>query len=506
MNSKFTNTKSVDSMGSVDRKNLLLLRLKGNDLGTDSNSISQVLKDPSSSIGINDHKIFSESAPDLNTSSMHKFSPTDDSIRRGNNYEVKIREEVEKEIKEEYQDKLERIKKFNLDLVREYSFVHQEIKMIGINRKQERLGTITTYISGKAKWSGGVEVMRTENDIDDLTRKLEVIKKPGHSKFDMIAQKRNTIQNALKEKKGKQKQLEEERQDFAIELRHCNDAFQSSFKINQLVGEGKYSLVEFIGIGGFSEVWRGYDIEKCRSVAIKIQPMNPQWSEQIKDNFVKHLAREIQILSSTQHKNVVGFYDKFYIGNNTIAIVMEYCNGGDLAMMLRRRGRISEKEAIYILAQVINGLLSLRLQENYVIHYDLKPANILFAEDEIVKITDFGISKIVEGDASSIELTSQGQGSFIYAAPETFQRGKSVYITRSVDTWSLGIIFYEMLYGSPHPFNEDGKINFISNIKVSEEGKNFIIKCLEKEPTKRPELSVLADDGYIHSILTELNS
>ena len=185
---------------------------------------------------------------------------------------------------------------------------------------------------------------------------------------------------------------------------------------------------------------------------------------------------------------------------------MEYCNGGDLAMMLRRRGRISEKEAIYILAQVINGLLSLRLQENYVIHYDLKPANILFAEDEIVKITDFGISKIVEGDASSIELTSQGQGSFIYAAPETFQRGKSVYITRSVDTWSLGIIFYEMLYGSPHPFNEDGKINFISNIKVSEEGKNFIIKCLEKEPTKRPELSVLADDGYIHSILTELNS
>ncbi|OHT04441.1 Serine/threonine-protein kinase TOUSLED [Tritrichomonas foetus] len=520
--SKGANSKNLDSISSADRKTLLLQRLQGND-HNESNSNSQSVKDPSSIIVRSEHKNATDSLPDR-ISSIHKCPSTlDDSSRRIPD-EIKIREEIEREVKKEYQNKFERMRQFALECFREYANLCQESHLIQISRKQERLGTITTSISGHAKWCGGVEVSRVEREIEILTKKLEILKKPDHQsqkvKSDSENQRYATIK-ALKDKKILLKQLDEERKEFARELRLNADRFNSEFKVGQLLNNGKYALIEFIGRGGFSEVWRAFDIEDVRDVAIKIQHMNPQWSKQTKENFVRHSGREIQILSSTQHKNVVGFYEYFYIGDNTLALVMEYCNGSDLAVALRKRGRIPEKEAKYILAQVIGGLLALRSMEKYVIHYDLKPANILFTADGTVKITDFGLSKIVEGDTSVIELTSQGTGTYFYAAPETFQKGRAVYITKSVDTWSLGIIFYEMLYGV-RPFGENvtsqqtfanqyesltnQEIHFPQNMKVSEQGKEFIKKCLERDPNDRPELSTLAtDDEYIHPILAELN-
>ena len=298
-----------------------------------------------------------------------------------------------------------------------------------------------------------------------------------------------------------------------------NDQNLSEYKVNQELNEGRYILTDFSGRGGCSEVWRAFDKEEIRYVAIKIQKMNPSWSNAVKENFIKHSGREIMIMKYTQHQNVIEFYEYFYIGENTLAMVMEYCDGGDLSMMLKKRGKIPEKEARFILVQIINGLLALRSKDKYVIHYDLKPGNILFNDEGTVKITDFGLSKIVEGDMSSIELTSQGTGTYFYAAPETFQKGRSVYITKSVDTWSLGIIFYEMIYGK-RPFDEGqsqvafaqqadkviGKVIFPTSIKLSQEGKNFIEMCLIRDPLQRPELPVLAHDPYIKQINEEMNA
>jgi serine/threonine protein kinase len=139
----------------------------------------------------------------------------------------------------------------------------------------------------------------------------------------------------------------------------------------------------------------------------------------VKKNFVRHSGREIKIMSWTHHENVVSFDKHFYIYDNTVVRVMEHCAGGDLAGVIRRHGRLPEGEVRPILVQILQGLLVLRSKDVVVIHYDLKPGNILFTEDGVLKITDFGLSKIVEIDEASFDLTSQGTGTYYYAAPET---------------------------------------------------------------------------------------
>eukprot|EP00494_Astrolonche_serrata_P031674 UN31943 len=111
-------------------------------------------------------------------------------------------------------------------------------------------------------------------------------------------------------------------------------------------------------------------------------------------------------------------------------------------MYLKIKRSIRENEARCIIAQVLSGLEYLNQQKQPIIHYDLKPANLLLYKGE-VKITDFGLSKMIEScTISEIELTSPGAGTYWYLAPECFSGGK---ISNRVDMWAVGVIFYQML-------------------------------------------------------------
>ena len=149
-----------------------------------------------------------------------------------------------------------------------------------------------------------------------------------------------------------------------------------------------------------------------------------------------------------------------------------------------------------------------------IIHYDLKPGNILLHESE-VKITDFGLSKIIdEVDAlgTGMDLTSQGAGTYWYLPPECFVIGKTPpKISSKVDVWSLGVIFFQMLYGR-RPFGEGQtqerllsertilnahSVVFPTEPKMSEEGKTFIRRCLTHQQELRPNVLELVEDAYL---------
>lgn len=516
-------TKSSDSQGSgtiaeATRRSLLRQRMAGCDVV----ETSSLTRDPMSSNNVQ----FDPPTPQPQQHRMKPESPVrhersgkparhqsmtcsvpskalDDT--RKLTEEMTARLESEKSLRQEAEQRFQKMKEIALEFIEKYAVVSQEMNTVEILQQQQRLGSVTTHMSGSAKWSGGIEVMRIENQIFQLSRQLT------EGKNELKGMRKGALQSELKELRQQLKKLEDERIDLAIQMRCQNDQAMSKYRVRDILNDGKYVLVKYLGRGGFSEVWEAFDLQTTlQRVAIKIQRMNPEWSQMVKQNFLRHTGREINIMSSTQHANVVSFYEHFYIGDDTVALVMECCNGGDLAQLLRKRGKIAEKEAKRILLEVMQGLAALRSKENYVIHYDLKPANILFTHDGTVKITDFGLSKIVECDVTAIELTSQGTGTYYYAAPETFQRGKGVLITPSVDTWSLGIIFYEMLYGQ-RPFGTEmsqmsfaqqsdqvfgESIQFPATVKVSDAAKDFIRLCLDRDPMQRPNLEQLLQCSY----------
>jgi tousled-like kinase len=126
---------------------------------------------------------------------------------------------------------------------------------------------------------------------------------------------------------------------------------------------------------------------------------------------VKHAVREYNIHKSVVHPKIVQLYDVFEIDENNFCTVLEYCNGPDLDLYLKTQNILSEREAKSIIVQIFSGLNYLNQMKRPIIHYDLKPGNILFSDGE-VKITDFGLSKIMEENEDVLELTSQGAGTY----------------------------------------------------------------------------------------------
>ena len=96
--------------------------------------------------------------------------------------------------------------------------------------------------------------------------------------------------------------------------------------------------------------------------------------------------------------------------------------------------------------QLIFAVNYLHEQKLKVVHFDLKPANIIFHEG-LIKIVDFGICKTIESEETKIELTSQGVGTYWYLPPEVFKEDNP-QISSKVDIWSIGVIFFELLYGA----------------------------------------------------------
>lgn len=306
--------------------------------------------------------------------------------------------------------------------------------------------------------------------------------------------------------------LQREKMLYVREIKRVRDEDASRFSKLPQLGD-RYLLLHMIGKGGFSEVWKTFDLEQHRYVACKIHQLNSHWTEEKKQSYTRHATREYAIHKSLSHRRVVSLFDVFEVDLDSFATVLEYCDGPDLDYVLKERGMLPEKEARAIVVQIISALVYMNTQKHRIIHYDLKPANILFAGPGEIKITDFGLSKIVpEGssDQTGMELTSQGAGTYWYLPPECFMVPPPK-ISSKVDVWSLGAIFYQMLYGRKpfgHNMTQDKvlrerimlhahTVNFPAKPSCSEQAQDFIRLCLKHSQIERPDVHRLLNHEYL---------
>jgi tousled-like kinase len=391
-----------------------------------------------------------------------------------------------------------------------------------------RLGRVTMVRSGtrfQEYWEDGQEITQTKAQLDSVIKQKESLekqkkkmKKSNDEEFSTTMPLRIALlmreEIELKEKLDK---LEIEKN---IHIQDCRRmAEEDSAKYSKSTSDyeawpvlhGRYILLSLLGKGGYSEVYRAYDLFEHIDLAIKFHELNPSWSEVTKANYIKHALRENKIHRELNNARIVKHYDTLEVDNNCFCTVLEFCPGEDLHMYMKKHKTITEKEAKSIMQQIFAGLKYLNEQPEIVIHYDLKPHNILLNNGE-VKITDFGLSKIMDEGTTDVLLTSQGVGTYWYQAPECFETGPTPpKINSKVDVWSAGVIFFELLYAQK-PFGNNmpqkkvlkdqvivkaTTVNFPPKPNVSNECKDFIRKCLEYNVEDRWDVLEAYNSSYL---------
>ncbi|KAL7372917.1 hypothetical protein ABVT39_024004 [Epinephelus coioides] len=312
--------------------------------------------------------------------------------------------------------------------------------------------------------------------------------------------------------------LERVRNLHIRELKRIHNEDNSQFKDHPTLND-RYLLLHLLGRGGFSEVFKAFDLTEQRYVAIKIHQLNKNWREEKKQNYHKHACREYRIHKELDHPRIVKLYDYFSLDTDSFCTVLEYCEGNDLDFYLKQNKLMTEKEGRSIVMQIVNALKYLNQIRPPIIHYDLKPGNILLVNGTAcgeIKITDFGLSKIMDDDsyssADGIELTSQGAGTYWYLPPECFVVGKEPpKISNKVDVWSVGVIFYQSLYGrKPFGHNQSQQdilqentilkateVQFPPKPVVTTEAKAFIRRCLAYHKEDRVDVLQLSSDPFL---------
>lgn len=263
-------------------------------------------------------------------------------------------------------------------------------------------------------------------------------------------------------------------------------------KIGMNIG-GRYEILEKIGTGGMSDVYKALDHKLNRLVAVKV--LKQEFSEN--RNFVSKFRIEAQAAAGLGHNNIVNVYD---VGqeNGVNYIVMELVEGITLKKYIEKKVRLTVKESISIAIHVCLGIEA--AHNNNIIHRDIKPQNIIISRDGKVKVTDFGIAKA----ATSNTITSNVMGSVHYTAPEQARGG---YSDEKSDIYSMGITMFEMLTGRV-PFNGETTVEiaikhiqdpmpspseFVPGLPISIE--QIIMKCTQKSPNRRYQnMGQLIDD------------
>lgn len=256
-----------------------------------------------------------------------------------------------------------------------------------------------------------------------------------------------------------------------------------------------FLLEEQLNKGSFGTVYRGLDLNNSEPRAIKVIGKVQATSRQ-----KQSLEREIQIMLSLKHDNIVKLYDHLETANNTY-LILELCNNGDLSKF---SSGISELQTLIYIRQLISALKV--LHEHSIVHRDLKPANIFLASENKIKLGDFGLARTV----NALNLAETYAGTPFYMAPEVLQlRSTSEKYDFKADIWSLGCIVYELITGQrPFSSKEGDELlpdilqtisseSFLSDSKFSIVCKDFLTRIFQIDPENRISFEKMCQHQFV---------
>jgi len=251
-----------------------------------------------------------------------------------------------------------------------------------------------------------------------------------------------------------------------------------------------YYFRRLVGEGGMGTVYRA-EHPKIDKPPVAIKVLHPHYTKQkeVKARF----KQEATLQSQLNHPNIISLYE-YIEKDQECFIIMEFFTGKSLSTIIgKETGPLVEKRSVPIMLQILSGIgVS---HEKGIIHRDIKPANILINRKDKVKITDFGIAKVI-GNNQNMTSTGMKIGTQWYMSPEQI-KGKNKEISFESDIYSIGVTFYEMLSGQlPFPYENEFEI---MNGHVNENPKppsthypgipeyldNVILKALSKDPKNR---------------------
>ena len=269
----------------------------------------------------------------------------------------------------------------------------------------------------------------------------------------------------------------------------------------------EYKFKCSLGGGHFGTVRKAYKIsekEAMKYYAIKSIPMK-NLSSNI-DDFIK----EVDIISTLDHPNIIKFYETYH-DVCFFHIVMELCKGKEILRQMNKDGHMDEKKVVNIIFKVLLAIA--HCHNRGITHRDLKPENILFdsnKEDAEIKLIDFGLSRKYDKEQKMHSIL----GTPYYVAPEVL---KGEY-DEKCDIWSIGAVAYLLLCGEP-PFtgnsnneifkkivNDNVRFNFYKWKNISNNAKDFVRICLNKNGNKRPSASEALKYPWFNNVLKETHN
>ena len=249
--------------------------------------------------------------------------------------------------------------------------------------------------------------------------------------------------------------------------------------------DGRYELLELIGVGGMADIYRARDIQENRIVAVKILKTEFAGS----DEFLRRFRNESKAIALLSHPNIVKIYDVGFT-EKVQFIVMEYVDGITLTDYIEQQGVLKWRDAVHFTVQILRALQ--HAHDRGIVHRDVKSSNIMLLRDGTIKVMDFGIARFNRENNKT--MSEKTIGSVHYISPE--QARGDITDERS-DIYSVGVMLYEMLTGKK-PYDGDTPVAIALkhmqstpqkptelNSTIPEGLEQIVLRAMQKEPTAR---------------------